>query len=141
MGFEPSNQADFLVSVEGFDGMFANLSPIEVSGAQTEVYDGGSLDPYILGGRASAQPFDLSRPFSRNRDMAAYAKYLPKVNTVHLNVNLYPTDRQLKRDGRYFQGRALLTKMVLPGVDSSTQGTPSVPMFSISMRAPKWIVV
>lgn len=140
MSFEPSNQADFLVSVEGFDGMFANLDAIETSSSQTDVYDGGSLDPYILGGRASAKEFGLSRPFSRARDMPICAKYLPLVGNVYLNVMIYPTDRQLQRSGPAFQGRALLTSLTLPAVDSSTQGTPTVPMLALKMRAPKWTV-
>lgn len=139
--FEPSNQADFRVSVEGFDGFFANTDPIETSGAATDVYDGGARDPYILGGRASAKEFGLSRPFSRARDMPLYRRFLPLVNTIYLQVNLYPTDREMQQDGAYFQGRALLTSLTMPGVDSSTQGTPSVPMLALKMRAPRWIVV
>lgn len=138
--FEPSNQADFLVSVDEL-GLFAGLDAIEVSGQSTPVYDGGSLEAYILGGRSAPGEFGLTRPFSRDREMPLYRRFLPLVNAVYLNVMIYPTDRQLQRSGSYFQGRALLTSMSLPAMDAGTQQTPAPPMLAVKMRAAKWSVV
>lgn len=138
--FAPSRSADFIVSVDGL-GQFANLDAIEVSGQSTPVYDGGALVPYILGNRPAPSEFGMTRPFSYNREMGIYQTYLPQVNAVYLNVMIYPTDADLQALGQYFQGRALLTSMTLPAVDSNRDGAPSVPTLAIKLRAPKWIVV
>jgi hypothetical protein len=138
--FTPSRSADFLVSVEGL-GIFANLDAIEVSGQSTPIYDGGALDPYILGNRAAPAEFGLTRPFSYAREMDIYQTYLPQVNARYLNVMIYPTDAQMQSLGRYFQGRALLTALSLPAVDSNRDGAPTVPVLAVKLRAPKWSVV
>jgi len=137
--FSPSRSADFLISVEGL-GNFATIDAIEVSGQSTSVYDGGAIEPYILGGRASAAEFSLSRPFSYAREMDVYLTYLPLVNAKYLNVMIYPTDSQLQSLGKYFQGRALLTSLTLPAVDSNQEGAPTVPLLACKLRAPKWRV-
>lgn len=137
--FAPSRSADFLIVIEDI-GKMATLDAIEVSGQSTPVYDGGALIPYILGGRAAPSEFAMTRPFSYNRDMALYQKYLPKVNAVYLNVMIYPTDADLQQLGQHFQGRALLTSMTLPAVDANREGAPNPTMLSLKMRAPKWTV-
>lgn len=139
MVFAPSRSADFIVSVEQL-GMFANLDAIEVSGQSTPVYDGGSLNPYILGGRASPAEFGMTRPFSYDREMAIYRTFLPQVNNVYLAMTIYPTDADLAARGAYFQGRALLTSISLPAVDSGRDGAPSVPLLAVKMRAARWVV-
>lgn len=134
-----SNQSDFLVSVDKL-GLFGTLAAIEVSGTTTPIFDGGALEPYLLGSRATAKEFELSRPFNRTREMPIYKRYLPQINRVRLAVMIYPTDANLKRQGAYFKGLALLTAMMLPAVDAGAQASPAAPMLTIRMQAPNWNV-
>lgn len=138
MAFNPSSESDFTVTVEDW-GQFATLAAIEVSGEQTPVFDGGSLNPYIIGGRATAKPFQITRPFDRGREMRLYKKYLPLVNAVHLSVTVMPTDRVLARDGAYFSGDCLLTGLMLPSMNNGTRsGAPAAAMVSLTLWAAAW---
>lgn len=138
MVFTPSSEADFLISVEDWD-LFQTISAVEKSGESTPVFDGGSLRPYILGGRATAKPFEVSRPFDRFRDMGRYGKYLPLINAVYLQVTIMPTNNQLQRDANYFSGRALLQKIMMPAAsNASRESAPTVPMVSLTLWAPDW---
>lgn len=140
MAFVPSSEADFLVTVEDW-GQFATITAVEKTGESTPVFDGGSLVPYIIGGRATARPFTVTRPFSRAREMSKYEQYLPLVNATRLTVTIMPTDRELRVEGGYFTGDALLTGLSLPVVNNGNrEGAPSASMVSLTLWAPDWSV-
>lgn len=135
-----SNQADFLVTVSDF-GLFASAAAIEVSGSTTPVFDGGALEPYILGGRAYPREFELSRPFARARDFPLVKRFAPMVNRSWHQVSMQPTDNALEADPSIapMSFRALLTFIATPALDAGSQDTPTPPMLTIRLLPPKLV--
>lgn len=142
MAFNPSNQSDFTVTVEDW-GQFVATTAIKVSGESRKVFDGGSVDPYTVGSRATAAPFTVSRVFDRGRELNRHKKYLPLVNGVFLTVTIQPTDRQLQRDGDRYSARCLLTGMTLINGTSNSDrnGTGSDAMIELDFSPNKWDVL
>lgn len=135
-----SNQADFLVTVSDF-GLFATSASIEVSGSTTPVFDGGALEPYILGGRAFPKEFELTRPFARARDFPLVKRFAPLVNRSWHQCSIQPTDNALAADPAVsaMSFRALLTFVGTPALDAGSQDTPTPPTLTIRLLPPKLV--
>jgi len=133
--FAPSRSSDFRIMVDGGVGIFADMDAVETAIQTTAVFDGGSDEPYVLGGRAAPSEFTLSRPFAYDRDMDVIATYLPKVKAggVYLTVTVTPT-RDGANLGKIFKSRALVTSISTPPIAAGQEGAPTVPNFQIKMR-------
>lgn len=136
-----SSQSDFQLILDGGLGVFATSDAIEVSGESKDVFDGGSTEPYVLGGRATGKDFTVTRPFARDRDMSVYREWLPKINQAYANAQLFPTDRQLLRSGSYFAGRALVKGIWLPEYKADTVAAPTETTLQLRLRVAVWRVV
>lgn len=116
-----SAQRQFLVSVAGVQGYFANKSGGNVSGDVTESWDGGSLEPEVLGGPARPDELTVSRPFKRERDAATLKLLRSRVNRWRTTVAVQPTDEDLIAVGDpTVYSECLLTGVNEPEVDAAS---------------------
>lgn len=118
-------QRQFLISVAGVAGTFANKSGGEVSGDSTKVWDGGSLTPELLSSPSEVANVTVSRPFDPARDWPILHRLRSQVNRWRTSVSITPTDADLIPNGNaVVYANALLTRVAFPDVDASS-GDPA----------------
>jgi hypothetical protein len=130
MGY--SSQAAFRTTVSDW-GQFAARDELRVSASTTKFYDGGSLTPYVLGGRALPQEFEVRRQWDAARDMPLVKRFVHLVGRSWHQVTFQPTDEDLAGVGEPLTFRALLTDLRFPSHDANTQNNPQPAMLVLRL--------
>lgn len=116
-----SSARQFLVKVEGVDGLWSTKSGGNVSADNTKVYDGGSLKPDIITNPPTAEDVSVTRPYDPDRDDEMLRRLLQLVGSWDTTVSVTPTTADLVASAppRVYSN-ARLTGVTEPEVDSSS---------------------
>lgn len=118
---QPSSARNFLVKVEGVDGLWSTKSGGNVSAESTKVYDGGSLKPDIITSPPTAEDVTVTRPFKPQRDDDMVRTLLQLVGSWTTTVSVTPTDSDMVAlaPPRVYSN-AVLTGVQEPETDASS---------------------
>lgn len=121
-----SAQRQFLVKVEGVDGYFATKGGGESESETRKVWNGGSLQPEVLGDPAEVGDVTITRPYSATRDAPVQKRLQPLTGRWRTTVTVTPTDADLVpvADPTVYSN-ALLRRVGPPEHDAAS-GDPSV---------------
>lgn len=116
-----SSARQFLIKVEGVDGLWSTKSGGNVGADNTKVYDGGSLKPDIITNPPTAEDVTVTRPYDPQRDDEMVRALLQLVGSWSTTVSVTPTDADLVAVAppRVYSN-AVLTGVQEPEVDSSS---------------------
>lgn len=112
----------WLVTIAGIEGTWAQLSGGETTGEGTRVRDGGSTKADVLGGPAETDDLTIGRPFDPDRDQDLLTSLLPLVcqwSTTVTKAALYGDMTRAKAKPRVFSN-CLLTGVSEPEVDADS---------------------
>lgn len=115
-----TTQRHFLIKVSGVDGFFASKTGGETTAETSEDFDGGSLDPEILGGPPRTSPITIRRGFKPERDAHMLRLFRPLVGALKKTITIQPTDEQLVAVGSPFVYEGLLTGLEDPEIDANS---------------------
>lgn len=112
----------FLVTIEGIEGTFANKSGGEKTSSANKVYDGGSLVPDVLAAPPEVGDLTCGRPYDPDRDQDLLNSLIGMVGQFRTTVTVTPTYGDMTRaaaKGRVFSN-CLLTGVKEPEVDAGS---------------------
>lgn len=119
-------QRQFLVTVDGVPGNFAQKSGGEVTSDATKVWDGGATKPDVLAAPADTGDITVTRPYDPERDQEILTNLNSRVGNWYTTVSVQPTqgDMTVARVKPRVYANALLTGVREPEVDASS-GDPA----------------
>jgi hypothetical protein len=112
----------FLVRVDGIDGLFGTKTGGEVTSDTTKVFDGGARYPDVISSPPQVSDITVTRPYDPDRDQAVANVLKPQVGALRTTISVQPTQTDLtaaKVPGDVYPN-ALLTGVKLPEPDSSS---------------------
>lgn len=116
-----SAQRQFVAKVEGVEGKWNSKSGGNRTADATKVYNGGEVDPEVLGSPAATEDITVSRGFKQYRDAPILAKLRQKVGGLRTTVSVSPTDEDLVVIGRpVVYSDALLIGVTEPDYDAAS---------------------
>lgn len=116
-----SSARQFLIKVEGVDGLWSTKSGGNVGSDNTKVYDGGSLKPDIITNPPTAEDVTVTRPYDPQRDDDMLRALLQLVGSWTTTVSVTPTNADLVAVAApRVYSNAVLTGVQEPEVDSSS---------------------
>lgn len=90
-----SAQRQYIVTVSGISGTFAQKSGGDISADAAKIYDGGSLTPDVLAGPAEVGNITVTRSVEHARDAATLKTLRSKVGQYEATITVTPTDANL----------------------------------------------
>lgn len=111
----------FLVKVDGVEGLWATKSGGNVAAENTKVYDGGSLKPDIITNPPTAEDVTVTRPYDPERDGPVLRQLLQLVGSWETTVSVTSTDANMVAvDQPRVYSNARLTGVQDPEVDAAS---------------------
>lgn len=92
---DKSSQRQFLVRVEGLEGLWARKSGGNTTAEPTRVYDGGRVDPDLVAAAPTTENVTVGRTYQRDRDQPILKRLRPLVGSYRTVISVTPTDRDL----------------------------------------------
>lgn len=89
-------QRQFLVTVDGIQGNFAQKSGGEVTSDATKVWDGGATKPDVIAAPAEAGDITVTRPYDPARDQDVLTGLLASVGQWYTTVSVQPTEGDMR---------------------------------------------
>lgn len=125
------------VTVAGWDGFFATKTGGEVTANTTQAYDGGAIDPEVLGGPPSTSNITVTRPYRPGPHGALLKAWEKEVGRLRTTVAVYDTDPDLGPWGEpVTYADALLTRAKRVDYDAASAEPGSIELeFSVRRGA------
>lgn len=118
---ETSQQRQFLVTVQGIPGYWAQKTGGVVAGDSSRVWPGGTTEPEVLGGPAMPDDITITRPYKAGRDQEILARLRPVACRWRSTITVQPTDVDMVPIGRpEVYPDALLRSVAGPEVDAGS---------------------
>jgi hypothetical protein len=114
-------QRQFLIKVQGVDGLFATKTGGQVTSAVTKAWNGGSLRPERLTSPPEADDLTVGRPYDPVRDSTIARQLRPLIGAWTTTVTVQPTDQNLAPTGQpTVYSDALLSSVHEPDADAAS---------------------
>ena len=92
---DKSSQRQFLVRVDGIDGLFATKAGGNITAEVSKAFDGGSTTPDLISAPPSADNVTTGRTYEPERDAPIMARLRPMVGSFRTTLSVTPTDADL----------------------------------------------
>jgi hypothetical protein len=117
-----ASNRQFLIKVDGIDGLFAQKTGGEVTSDTNTVWDGGSQTPDLVAAPAATSDVVLTRPYDPDAHQEVLNNLVAKVGTWRTTITLTPTysDLSAARVKPRVYSNALLKGVREPEPDASS---------------------
>lgn len=89
-------QRQFLVTVDGITGPFAQKSGGEVTADATKVWDGGATRPDVIAAPAETGDVTVTRPYDPDRDQEILNNLLSRVGQWRTTISMQPLEGDMR---------------------------------------------
>ena len=122
----PQSQHQWLVTVDGLTGYWAQRSGGAVAAPASKSFDGGSNVPFVLTGPPQPADITVERPFLVGRDDVMLTNLLQQVGFWQTTLHAQPTTPSLSPQGNITTWTGTLTTVTPPASNSDTNTVATI---------------
>lgn len=116
-----ASQRQWLVRVDGIEGLWARKTGGAITADTTKAYDGGNPTPDLISAPPSAENVTVGRTYDEDRDGPILRRLRPLVGVFRTTVSVTPTDADLVAIGEpIVYAGALLVGVTESDVDAGS---------------------